>query len=257
MSKRPPNDDRPDEAEDEAGKPRRARRWERLAARHGVQLTERDEEIVRWITQHGVVTAELVGWRFFWQPEKKTYAKWGAYKRLSTLQKIDLIRSDRPYAYEPAALRVTPEGAALADIGLKAAPLVLAQLRHTIAVVKLTETLMDDYPGSELTTEREIRAERYREMRQGERRAGQGRIPDALLRVPTKGPGAQGVQTVAVELDLSRKDGRTMEQMIRQYDRERVDKIWWYVSKDRVDNVRRVVRRLRADDRIEVRAWLG
>jgi hypothetical protein len=252
----PPND-KHDSADGEENKPRRLRRWERLAARYGVQLTERDVEIVRWTTQHGVVTAELIGWRFFWQRELKKYAKWGAYKRLAILQKIGLIRSDRPWAYEPAVIRVTPDGAALADIGLRAAPLVLSQLRHTIAVVKLVETLIDDYPGTELTTERELRAQRYRELRQGERRAEHGRIPDALLSVPTKGPGAQGVETVAVELDLSRKDARTMEQMIRQYNRERVDKIWWYVTKDRVDNVRRIVRRLRADDRIEVRAWLG
>jgi hypothetical protein len=257
VSKRPPTN-KPEEPEDEAGKPRRVRRWERLAAQYGVQPTKRDEEIVRWVTQHGVVTTELVGWQFFWDRERKTYAKWGAYKRLSTLQKIGLLRSDRPYAYEPAILRVTPEGAALANIGLHAAPLVLHDLRHTIAVVQLTQTLLDELPDTtELTTERELRAERYRQMRDGERQSGQGRIPDALLRVPTKGPGAQGIQTVAVELDLTRKDVRAMEKVVRQYNRERVDKIWWYVTKGRVDNVRKVVRRLRADDRIEVRAWLG
>jgi hypothetical protein len=192
---------------------------------------------------------------FFWRPQQKTYGKWAAYRRVRALRDLALVLSNKPFADFPAALRVTREGARIADIGLRPAPLVVPQLRHTIAVVKLTERLLFEHRGAELVTEREMRAERYRELREGEREPERGRTPDALLRIPTKGAGAQGIKTVAVELDLSRKDRRAMERMIRQYDRERVDQIWWYVTPPRVGRITQFVREWNADDRIEVRVW--
>lgn len=245
----------PDDKSDGAGQPIGRRQSGRRV--RGPQLTERDAEIIRWMTRHGVVTAELVGRRFFWRPAVNDYGKWAAYRRLRALQMMGLIVSDKPFAHEPAVLRVTRDGASLADVGLRPAPLILSELRHTLAVVWLTEYLLAEHAGAELTTERELRAERYRELRAGTRQTERGRTPDALLRIPTKGLGAQGVTTVAVELDLSRKDRRVMEHMIRQYDREKVDRVWWYVTPARLERTRALVHKLRADDRIEVREWRG
>lgn len=209
------------------------------------------------MTRHGVVTAEMVGRRFFWHKERNDYGKWAAYRRLRALQDLGLVLSDKPYADQPAVLRVTREGARIADVGLRPAPLVLSELRHSLAVVWLTEYLLAEHRGAELTTERELRAQRYRDLHEGKRTTEHGRAPDALLRIPTKGAGAQGVMTVAVELDLTRKDRRAMERMVRQYDRERVDCVWWYVTSARLERTRALVRELRADDRIEVREWRG
>lgn len=209
------------------------------------------------MTRHGIVTAELVGRRFFWRPEQKTYGKWATYRRLRALRDLGLVLCDKPYAQRPAALRVTREGARIADIGLRPAPLVLSELEHTLAVVWLTEYLLAEHPGAELITERELRAQRYRELRDGTRQTETGRTPDALLCLPAKSVGAQAVVMVAVEMDRARKDRRAMERMIRQYDHENVDQIWWYVTPRRVDRTREVVRELRADDRIEVRPWPG
>jgi hypothetical protein len=133
----------------------------------GPQLTERDYEILRWMTRHGVVTAELVGRRFFWRTERNDYGKWAAYRRLRALRELGLVLCDKPFANQPAALRVTREGARIADVGLRPAPLVLSELRHSLAVVTLAERLLFDNPAAELTTERELRAQRYRERREG------------------------------------------------------------------------------------------
>jgi len=223
----------------------------------GPQLTERDAEIIRWMTRHGVVTSELVGRRFFWHSALNDYGKWATYRRVRALRELGLILTDKPYADQPAVLRVTREGARIADIGLRPAPLVLSELPHSLALVWLTEYLLAEHAGAELTTERELRAQRYRERRDGARKTEQGRAPDALLRLPTKGAGAQGVMTVAVELDLARKDRRAMERMVRQYDHEAVDRIWWYVAPKRLERTRALVRDLCADGRIEVREWRG
>lgn len=239
----------------DGAKQRRSNRRHTGRRTRGPQLTERDDEILRWMARHGVVTAELIGRRFFWRTDRNGYGRWAAYRRLRALRDLGLILSDKPFAHAPAVLRVTREGARIADVGIRSAPLVVSQLLHSIAVVWLTEYLLAENAGAELTTERELRAQRYREQREGTRDTEQGRVPDALLRVPTNGPGAQGVVTVAVELDLTRKDRRAMERMVRQYDYETVDRVWWYVTPARLERTRALVRELRAADRIEVRAW--
>jgi hypothetical protein len=114
--------------------------------------------------------------------------------------------SHKPFANQPEVIRVTREGARIADVGIRPAPLVLSQLRHTLALVLLAEGLAHDHPGSELLTERELRAERYRMQRRG-LDTSRGRTPDAVLRIPAKGPGAQKIKRVAIELDLSRRTG--------------------------------------------------
>ncbi|MGH2965118.1 MAG: hypothetical protein ACRDMH_07030 [Solirubrobacterales bacterium] len=223
--------------------------------RRGPQLTERDMEILRWIARHGVVTTELVGLRFFWRPRSKQVGKWAAYRRLKALDKLGLILRDKPFAHRPEAIRVSTTGARLADVGVQPAPLVVSQLDHAYAVIALSEYLLADNDGAALTTERELRAQRFRDQRAGEQKSG-GRTPDALLEFP-KAKGKSKIQTIAVELDLSRKDRRQMQDMIRAYDREKVDQVWWYVKPERVERTREVVRDLRADDRIEVREWRG
>jgi hypothetical protein len=214
-------------------------------------------EILRWIARHGVVTAELIGRRFFWRRDRNTWGKWATYHRLAALERMGLVLRTRSFAYPVAVLRVTREGARIADVGLRPAPLVPSELPHTVALVWLTENLLHQNAGSELVTERELRAQRYRERRDGERDLEQGRAPDALLRLPQTADHPDGSpETVAIELDLSRKGRREMERMIRQYDHENVDHIWWFVRPFRLERTRQLVRELRAEGRIEVHRWL-
>lgn len=222
----------------------------------GHQVTDRDVEILRWIARHGVVTAELVGRRFFWRPDRNTYGQWATYRRLAALERMRLIIRTRSYGYPLPVVRVTRQGAEIADAGIRPAPLVATQLRHTLALVWLTEYLLTEHSGAQLVTERELRAQRYRELRNGEREIEHGRAPDALLHLPARDASAP-IETVAIELDVSRKDRRAMERMVRQYDREVVDRVWWFVRPVQVERTRQLVHELHADDRIEVRQWLA
>jgi hypothetical protein len=223
---------------------------------HGYQITDRDVAILRWIARHGVVTAELVGRQFFWRTERQDYAKWATYHRLAALERMRLVIRTKSYGYPAPVMRVTREGARIADVGLRPAPLVHSELRHTLALVWLTEYLLRENAGAQLVTERELRAERYRERREGERDVEQGRAPDALLRLPATQEADEHFETVAIELDLSRKDRREIERIVRQYDHEKVDRVWWFVRSARVASVRGLIRELHAEDRVEVREWL-
>lgn len=223
----------------------------------GPQLTDRDVEITRWITRHGVVTAELVARRFFWHPQLGTCGQRAAHRRLDALCRLGLILYKREYGTPHKVVRATRQGAHLANVGVRPAPFVLSELQHTLAVVTLGEYLLYENPGAELITEREIRVQRLRETLAHTRQTGLGRIPDALLRLPkTEGP-AGGTVTIAVELDLTRKDQRAVEHIIRQYAYEKFDRVWWYVKPIRVARMRTIVRSLHAEHRMEVRPWPG
>jgi hypothetical protein len=225
-----------------------ANRWPR-----GPELTDRDQEILRWITRHGVVTADLVARAFFWDAERKTRGQWAAYRRLAALATLNLIIRDKPFAKKPEVIRVTREGARIADVGLRPARLVLSELEHTVAIVYLAERLLFEHKGAELVTERELRAQRYRERKAGERDTSQGRTPDALLRIPAA---SKKVTSIAIELDLSRKDRRALERMVAAYDHEPdFDRIWWYVREVRLQRIKEFVAEQRAENRIEVRGW--
>lgn len=214
-------------------------------------------EILRWMTRHGVTTTEQVAVKFFWREELRRPGLFAAYRRLAALRQLGLVISDKKFVDRPAALRVTQEGARLADVGVAPAPLVLSQLHHSLQLVDLTEAILREHPEAELNTERELRAEQYRQRQDGTRPKGRGRGPDAIVRLPKKGGRKDEVETIAVELDISRKDRREMERMITAYDYEKVDRVWWYVTPERMERVQEVVRALRAERRIEVRPWRG
>lgn len=228
---------------------------------HGPQLTLRDVDVLRWIARHGVVTPSLIGRRFFAR-QGDTYGHRATAHRLAALSRLGLIlTAGNPFAMpdhagrREAVIRVTRKGAHIADVGLRPAPLVISELRHTLALVRLCETLLVNNPTAELVTERELRAARYREQHDGDREPAHGRIADALLRIPTGRADRAPVAVVAVELDMSRKDVRAMERMLRAYDREAIDRLWWFVAPHRVARVRDFVRDMHRDDRVQVFAW--
>jgi hypothetical protein len=237
--------------------PRSARRGaaiggrRRLPARRGPQLTNRDVEILAWIGRHGVVTPAQVA-RHFFTREDGTIGQWAAYRRLRKLEDMGLTREDRTFWREPNVLRLTGPGARLTDIEVGPAKLVLGELRHTLALVDLIEWLLLNSPkGTEIRTEREMRAERRRELTRGARKPGRGRVPDAVFIAP------RGGATVAIELDITPKRSRDLENILRAYIQERHDRIVWYVLPRQQDRLKEIVRKEKADDVVEVRAWHG
>lgn len=221
----------------------------RLPARRGPQLTDRDVEILTWIGRHGVVTPVQVA-RHFFTRDDGSVGQWAAYRRLRKLELLGLIREDRTFWREPNVLRLTGAGARLTDIEVGPARLVLAELRHSLGLVDLIDWLLQHSPkGTEVRTEREMRAERRRELTRGTRKIGRGRVPDAVF--------IHRGKTVAIELDITPKRARDLENILRAYIQERHDRIIWYVLPRQQDKLKDIVRKEKADDVVEVRAWHG
>jgi hypothetical protein len=112
------------------------------------------------------------------------------------------------------------------------------------------EHLAADHPEAVMRTEREIRANRLHEHRHKARRPGRGRIPDGELTLPSG-------TLVAVELDLTSKRTLLLERILRAYQQEQYDRVWWYVLPGAVARLSRLVKEQRSDDSVDVRPWLA
>ncbi|MGD0833718.1 MAG: hypothetical protein ABSA40_04725 [Candidatus Dormibacteria bacterium] len=187
--------------------------------RAGVALTERDVEVLRYAVRHGMVSPGQIAARFFPNVE-------AAGRRMRALQRARLLRTDRVLTGLPAVVRATAAGARRSGCDLPAASLDLARVRHSLALVDLSEELLAAHPGSAWTAERELRRDRMRAARAGERGERRRRVPDGMLRL---GDGRR----VAVELDLTPKRSARLDTLAGAYavDRE-VDTVWWYLPSE-------------------------
>jgi hypothetical protein len=156
------------------------------------------------------------------------------------------------YYKDPSVLRVTTHGARIADVGIGPARFVPNEARHALDIVDLTEELLAEHPEATLITERERRADRYRDKRAGKRKTT-GRIPDAVFIFPATDSTKE--RTVAVELDRSPRNRMDIESVIQAYLSERYTEVWWYVRPSRVEIVRQITRRMKVADLFEVRPW--
>ena len=73
-------------------------------------------------------------------------------------------------------------------------------------------------------------------------------MPDAVLVQP---PDTE----VAIELDITPKRSRDLEEILVAYLQERYNRIIWYVLPSQEERLKEIVRKQRADDFIEVRTW--
>ena len=203
--------------------------------------------MLSWIGRHGMVTADQVAQHFFARDGGAVGTR-AAYRRLRKLEEERLVRRDVTFARWPAVIRVTGPGARVAEIDVDPARLVWAEVRHSLALVDLTEELLAQNPGAQLVTEREIRALRFRELAEKTRRTGFGRIPDGILHL-------KDGRTVAVEIDLTAKRQRDVERILLGYKQERYDKVWWFARPGLVPRLSDIMKKNRVDDLVDIRPW--
>lgn len=214
----------------------------------GPVLTDRDLEILRWIGTHGVVTPDQVAIHFFDRSDG-TVGRWAAYRRIRVLEQLELLKRDHTFWRESTVLRVTLEAARLVHLDVAPAKLVLADVRHSLAVVDLLEQLLrHSPPDTRLVTERQLRARRHTALRNGLEAGVRGRIPDALLIFP-------GDESVAIELDLTAKRSNVYDDILSTYLVQEYSAVWWYVAPGVVRRLRAIVHANQADDLVSVEPW--
>src|SRR4029077_17477880 len=143
-----------------------------------------------YVTRHGVCTADQMTRSFFTSDS-------ACWRRLRALEGLGLIVRRRTWWQGPQVILTTPLGAQLAGADLSPAPLNLPELAPSLALVDLSEQLLQTHAGSQWLTERELRRDAIRRQREEgmEPRPFRIRTPDGVL--------ALGAKRIAVELDLT------------------------------------------------------
>lgn len=209
-------------------------------------ITERDKEILAYLTRHGVCTPDQITRRFF-------TSQWAAYRRLRKLEAMRLIARQRTWWQQPSVLTPTSLGTTLAQIDLPPVPkLVLARLEHDLALVDLSEQLLARIEGTSWLTERELRRDAARQLQasgMGQRRVMPPRSPDGMLLSP------DGRR--AIELDLTPKTSAVYRRILAAYvGMDGIAGVWWFSpSAALIARLSELIRESRLEDRFTVYPW--
>jgi hypothetical protein len=145
---------------------------------------------------------------------------------------------------------VTSHGLRLVNVPLRPAVLVNWRLRHSLALVDLSERLLTESPGSSWLTERELRVGGWRTS------MGLLRLPDGLLVL------ADG-RRFAVELEASRKEAERIRAIATEYmsglrGPNALAGVIWYARPEleiTVEHLRRAVAELGLAWAFDIRSW--
>lgn len=189
-------------------------------------LTERDKKIIILINRFGYLTAAQVA-------RAMGMSLRVAYRRLQRMVKERYLIHKRILAGAPGIYYVGSRGLAEVDTELGRFTVRLQTLPHNLAVADVAITLIAQYPGAEWTTERELR-------REAGQRFGLGQnvhFPDGILILPNG-------KRVAVEVEISTKEKRRVEKILRVYlRRSDYSEVWYFCrTKRQTERVKDVSR---------------
>lgn len=208
----------------------------------------RDWQIVRWIGRLGIVTIEQLQGRF-------GLGRTVAYRRVAACIEGRLVERVETLRGVPALLRATRRGLRYAGLRLPVAQAPPELVGHWIACGAVALELEREFGPDALRSEREIRAlERGRERPIAS--ALQGETADGSRRLHLADLSVFGAQTIAVEVELTSKAPRRLEEIIRAWRRARwVDSIRYYVPDGSIRaGVERAVAQVHATERIGIRS---
>lgn len=232
-------------------------------------MTERDLEILGFLTRYGAATAEQVRREFFHgtrelergtedqtdeeaRPRNVGSVK-AAYRRLRALQERGMVRGERVFYGAPGVYRVTEQGAHLAGVDLPPPRRDLPRLHHTLEVLELSWKIRSEGGVVEWVTEREVRRDKLaarREKRTGRMVSGgaTGRTPDGVAIL-------ESTEEITVELELSFKRAANYRRIFSDYEAQiasgEVDGVRFYLaSRKALSRVREISERHGLGDRL-------
>jgi hypothetical protein len=172
----------------------------------------RDQELVRYVGRHGVVTMEQV-MKAMGVGRTAAYRRVAACSEAGLLERLDLLRS------EPSVLRATREGLRYAGLGLPFAVVSPSAVTHFIRCASAAEFLGKHFGHERILTEREIA---FAEKIEGRPLASAevGHLPNGSPRLHRADLAAfTDAGTLAVEVELTPKAPRRLEGIIRAWRR--------------------------------------
>lgn len=206
--------------------------------------------IIEWTARLGAVSAEAVG-------EHRGITTASARARLAAAQRDGLVRRTDPLRRLPALYTATSAGLRAAGLStLGPCHVSAANAAHLAACARVAAALERSYPGHFVGSERELRRDEREcssplasaRLRSSEARDGWLHRPDLVI-----WPRARGAAPVAVEVELTVKAPRRLEQICRAWARATCVAGVVYFSAPAVESaLERAVAKAQAGDRIVV-----
>jgi len=189
-------------------------------------LTERDKKIIVLINRFGYLTATQVA-------RAMRMSQRVAYRRLQKLTERRYLTHRRILAGQPGIYTVTATGREEINAELGRFTVRLQTLPHNLVVADVALVLLERYPGLVWVTERELR-------REAGQRFGFGQnihVPDGVLILPNG-------KRIAVEVEVTAKEKRRVEKIMRGYLRNAdYAEVWYFCRTPRqVERVKEVAK---------------
>ena len=207
----------------------------------------RDQDLVRFVGRHGVVTITHV-------MEAMGVGRTAAYRRVAAcvegglLERIELLRS------EPSILRATRDGLRYAGLGLPVAAVSPGEVPHSLRCASVALCLVRRFGHRRVLTERELAlAERIEG--QPIASAEVGALPNGNPRLHRPDLAVLAKSgTIAVEVELSPKAPRRLEALLRAWRRASwVAEVHYYCRPGPTQRgVERALAKTRTEDKIAV-----
>ncbi|HEX3241348.1 MAG TPA: helix-turn-helix domain-containing protein [Solirubrobacterales bacterium] len=207
----------------------------------------RDGELLRFVGRHGAVTVEQV-------MAALGVGRTAAYRRVAAcverglLERLSLLRD------EPSLLRATRDGLRYAGLGLPVAVISPGSVTHWLRCASVALSLEEQFGSDRVLTERELRAAEQVEgapiasAKVGELASGEPRLHRPDLAVLTDDG------TIAVEVELTPKAPRRLEDLIRAWRRASwVAEVRYLCAPGQTRRaVERAVQKVRAESRVSI-----
>jgi hypothetical protein len=213
----------------------------------GTKTRTRDQELVRFVGRHGVVSVEHV-------MEAMGVGRTAAYRRVAAciegglLERLAVLRS------EPSLLRATRSGLRYAGLGLAVATVSPGAIRHSLICASVAQRVVRANGENAVMTERElvlaerIEGEAIASAEVGRPRGGRARLHRPDLVVFREG------ERIAVEVELTPKAPYRLDELIRAWRRALcVEEVHYLCEPGQTHRaVERAVARVRADQKVTV-----
>jgi hypothetical protein len=205
----------------------------------------RDREMVRFIGRHGIVEIGHV-------IEELGVGRTAAYRHIAACVERGLLERGETPRGEPSPLRATRAGLRYAGLGLPVASFSPASVDHGLRCVSMAQHLALEFGAEGILAERELKLAEQVEgvpiasARLGQRLDGGPRLhrPDLVA--------LAGERIVAIEVELTPKAPRRLEQLIRAWRRASwVAEVRYYCAPGKTRRgIERAIENTRSQERV-------
>lgn len=190
-----------------------------------MKFTKRDIEILKFINEFGFCEISQIEQKFRLKKPR-------CYQIMKRLVVADLVTHERIFHGKNGVFYLTKQGAACTDLPpIKNIP--KDNYVHQLTIIEVYLKLIKQFPGAEWISERRITREKsvYSVGRKI------NHLADGVLIFPDD-------KQIAIEVELTMKTKRRLEDIILSYVlHKRIKEVWYYCSSDTIEQVRRAANR--------------